>query len=52
MEKKALDKVKQREKGRKLVNFYSFQMRETKMERKDRKDLPFSHNFFIAEEEN
>ena len=34
MEKKVLEKVKRKEKGRKLINFYSFQMRETKMERK------------------
>ncbi len=34
MEKKVMDKEKQKQKDKKLINFYSFQMRETKMERK------------------
>ncbi|XP_046447845.1 ribosomal RNA-processing protein 7 homolog A-like [Daphnia pulex] len=32
MEKKVMDKEKQKQKDKKLINFYSFQMRETKME--------------------
>lgn len=34
MEKKVMEKEKQKQKDKKLINFYSFQMRETKMERK------------------
>lgn len=33
MEKKVMAKEKQKQKDKKLINFYSFQMRETKMER-------------------
>lgn len=32
MEKKVMEKEKQKQKDKKLINFYSFQMRETKME--------------------
>jgi len=34
MEQKVLGKDQEKQKEKKLVNFYSFQMRESKMERK------------------
>ena len=34
MEQKVLGKDQKKQKEKKLINFYSFQMRETKMERK------------------